>query len=56
MKNQLIDRTKRFAWLEIFEEILPEHIDTILILKKEGKELLAIIVASINTAKRNSRK
>jgi len=40
-------------WLELFEEILPEHIQEISLLKKEGKELLAIIVASINTAKRN---
>ena len=34
-------------WLEIFEEISK--------LKKEGKELLAITVASINTAKRNHK-
>ncbi|SDH59441.1 four helix bundle protein [Winogradskyella thalassocola] len=42
-------------WLEIFEEILPEQSIEIEILKKEGKELLAITVASINTAKRNRK-
>jgi four helix bundle protein len=40
-------------WLEIFEDVLPDHKEEILKLIKEGKELLAIIVASINTAKRN---
>jgi four helix bundle protein len=40
-------------WLEIFEEILSEHSSEISKLQKEGKELLAIIVASINTTKRN---
>jgi four helix bundle protein len=43
-------------WLEIFEEVLPEHKDEILRLIKEGSELLAITVASINTAKRNQNK
>lgn len=43
-------------WLEIFEEILSEHSEEILRLQKEGKELLAITVASINTAKRNNNK
>lgn len=43
-------------WLEIFEEILPERKAEILKLKAEGKELLAIIVASINTVKRNNKK
>jgi len=43
-------------WLEIFEEIIPEHKEEIIKLKKEGSELLAIIVASINTAKRNQKK
>ncbi|PQJ81915.1 four helix bundle protein [Polaribacter glomeratus] len=43
-------------WLEIFEEVIPEHNEEILKLKKEGSELLAIIVASINTAKRNQKK
>jgi hypothetical protein len=42
-------------WLEIFEEILPIHTSEIEILKKEGNELLAITVASINTAKRNRK-
>lgn len=40
-------------WLEIFNEILPEFSEEILKLQKEGKELLAITVASINTAKKN---
>ena len=40
-------------WLEIFEEVLPNFSNEIEVLKKEGKELLAITVASINTAKRN---
>jgi four helix bundle protein len=43
-------------WLEIFEEILPKYTDEILKLKSEGSELLAITVASINTAKRNQKK
>ena len=43
-------------WSEVFEEILSEHSDEILKLQKEGKELLAITVASINTAKRNNLK
>ena len=43
-------------WLELFEEIVPEHKDEIHRLVKEGKELLAIIVASISTAKRNQSK
>ena len=42
-------------WLEIFEEILLEHFDEISKLKKEGSELLAITVASINTAKKNAK-
>lgn len=42
-------------WLEVFEEILPENIDEIRKLKKEGSELLAITVASINTAKKNQK-
>ena len=40
-------------WLEIFQEILPEYRDDIEILRKEGTEILAIMVASINTAKKN---
>ncbi|MGZ0017227.1 four helix bundle protein [Yeosuana sp. AK3] len=43
-------------WLEIFEEILSDHSEDISKLQKEGKELLAITVASINTAKRNNNK
>jgi len=39
-------------WLEMFIEVLPEHKPIIEPLLKEGKELLAIIVTSINTAKR----
>lgn len=42
-------------WLEIFSEILPEHASEIEILMKEGKELLAITVASSNTANRNRK-
>lgn len=42
-------------WLEIFAEILPIHASEIELLKKEGNELLAITVASINTAKRNRK-
>ncbi len=49
--NQLIRSSS-----SVFEEILPEHSEEILILKKERKELLAITVASINTAKRNNKK
>lgn len=43
-------------WLEIFEEVLPAFLDRIEILKKEGSELLAITVASINTTRRNNKK
>lgn len=43
-------------WLEIFEEVLSGNSEEILTLQKEGRELLAITVASINTAKRNSNK
>lgn len=43
-------------WLEIFEEISSDFKVEIQKLKTEGKELLAIIVASINTAKRNQKK
>lgn len=42
-------------WLEIFEEITAGFSEEISKLKKEGKELLAITVASINTAKRNHK-
>ncbi len=43
-------------WLEIFNEILSDNDEEIQILIKEGKELLAITVASINTAKQNQKK
>jgi len=43
-------------WLELFLEIAPEHTIEIEQLVKEGKELLAIMVSSINTAKRNQSK
>jgi len=43
-------------WLEIFEEILSDFENEIQKLKAEGRELLAITVASINTAKRNQKK
>lgn len=43
-------------WLELFKEIIPDDLDEIQLLIKEGKELLAITVASINTAKRNQNK
>lgn len=43
-------------WLELFEEILDDNETEIKALKSEGKELLAITVASINTAKRNQKK
>lgn len=43
-------------WLEIFGEISPEYSKEIEILKNEGKELLAITVASINTARSNLKK
>jgi hypothetical protein len=41
--------------LEIFGEILPEFSKEIEDLKSEAKELLAITVASINTARRNRK-
>jgi len=40
----------------MFEEVLPERKEEIKVLKKEGSELLAITVASINTAKRNQKR
>ncbi|GAA3580994.1 four helix bundle protein [Snuella lapsa] len=43
-------------WLEIFNEILPENSKETDKLMNEGKELLAITVASIKTAKRNNKK
>ena len=46
---------KSVYWLEIFNEVLPEFSEEILKLQKEGRELLAITVASINTAKKNNK-
>lgn len=43
-------------WLEIFEEILPDNKDEVSKLIAECKELLAITVASINTAKKNQKR
>lgn len=43
-------------WLEIFEEISSDFKKEIQTLKSEGKELLAITVSSINTARRNQKK
>ena len=40
-------------WLEIFKSVLAEDYDEIKPLHREGNEILSIIVASINTAKRN---
>lgn len=42
-------------WLEIFGELLHENKDEILKLQREGSELLAIMVASINTTRRNQK-
>ena len=42
-------------WLEIFREVLPNSINEISVLEKEGKELLAITVASIITARKNKQ-
>ncbi len=43
-------------WLELIFEVLDSNKDEVLKLKKEGNELLAITVASIKTAKKNSIK
>lgn len=40
-------------WLEMFMAILKEKQDTLKILHKEANELVAITVASINTARKN---
>ena len=40
-------------WLEIFQEVTNDFIKEIEPLRKEGNELLAITVASINTARKN---
>lgn len=42
-------------WLEIFKEVLGDQSNEIDRLHKEAGEILAIIVASINTAKRNQK-
>ena len=42
-------------WLELFEEILDDYETEIKAFKSEGKELLAITVASINTVRRNQK-
>jgi len=43
-------------WLELIEEVLEPHKTEIQILIKEVNELLAIIVASIKTARKNRTK
>ena len=43
-------------WLELFQEVLDPRKKEIKILKKEANELLAIIVASIKTARKNKIK
>lgn len=43
-------------FLELLMEILDKDIDTIKALHSEANEILSIIVASINTAKRNQSK
>lgn len=43
-------------WLEIFEIIIQDNLEEIQILKKEGNEILDIMVASINKEKRNNKK
>jgi four helix bundle protein len=40
-------------WLEMFKNLLSENQDEIIKLHDEGNEILAIIVSSIKTAKRN---
>lgn len=40
-------------WLEVFQEVTNNFKNEIEPLRKEGNELLAITVASINTARRN---
>lgn len=40
-------------WLEIFQEVTNDFIKEIELLREEGSELLAITVASINTARKN---
>lgn len=47
------DVDESIYWLEILEEVSDVNESELKRLIKEGKELLAITVASINTAKRN---
>ena len=42
-------------WLELFNEVLEYQDTEIARLKKEGEELLAIMVASIKTARKNRK-
>jgi len=42
--------------LELFQEVYSENKEQAFILHKEGKEILAIIVASIKTAKQNNKR
>jgi len=42
-------------WLELFMEVNKEEHIRITTLHKEAKEILAIIVASINTSRKNKR-
>lgn len=43
-------------WLELFELALPEKQEEIKILHQEAKEILAIVIASIKTARKNQTK
>lgn len=43
-------------FLEILQELLPEHKKELGILHKEANELLSITVASIKTARKNNPK
>ncbi|MBT8285293.1 MAG: four helix bundle protein [Flavobacteriaceae bacterium] len=43
-------------WLELFQEVLGKSKKEIILLKQEANELLAIIVASIKTARKNKNK
>jgi len=42
-------------WLELFLEIMDTNKNEMIRLKREGEELLAIIVASIKTARKNKK-
>lgn len=43
-------------WLELFQEVLGKSKKEIKLVKQEANELLAIIVASIKTARKNNSK